>query len=250
MARVEYGAIVTDIQGSIGGFTFQQNRAGKIVRTRPATHKNSTPKQSIAQSLHMDFMVRWQNLSLANRILWNDFALLHDKTNRWGELKSLSGLNWFESINQNRLKMSLGVLDSPPVYALPTNPPAFTVDINLVSLEIEFAPPFTPVGTDLCIWTTQPVSRVSTSLREAFRQTLLVTGDNYGVIDLTAAWESTHSIPWPPSSQTDCFQIGILVQSCLQSSGICSAGVINIDELENPITGIGFWEIESTFVIS
>jgi len=250
MARVQYGAIITAIEGSIGGFTFQKNRSGEIVRSRPKTYKNSTPKQTIVQSFHMNFLVRWQNLSLANKILWNDFADLHLKTNAFGEIKKLSGLNWYESINQNRQQMNLGILDSPRVHALPTAPPAYTVTIDDVTLEIEFDPAFTPVDTDLKIWTTQPVSNVSVNLRNAFRLTKLVTGDNYGIIDLISDWETTHSIPWPPSSQTSCFQIGIMVQSCLQASGICSVGVLNIDNLDVPITGIGFMEIGTTFVVS
>ena len=250
MARVQYGAMITELTGSIGGFTFQKTSAGDIVRARPIQKKNSTSKQTITQALHMTFLSLWQNLSLANRILWNDFATINTKTNKFGEVKTLTGLNWFESINQNRLKMGLSNLDSPPVHALPTSPPAYSFTITDLILEITFAPAFTPVATDLCIWTTQPVSRVTTSLRESFRQTLLVTGDNYGVIDLTNAWESTHNIPWPPSSQTSCFQIGIMVQSCLQASGICSVGVLNIESLDVPITGIGFMEIGSTFVVS
>ena len=250
MARVEYGAMITEITGSVGGFTFQKNKSGNIVRSRPKTFKNSTSKQTIAQSLHITFLSNWQNLSLVNKILWNDFAALNTKTNAFGEVKALTGLNWYESINQNRLKMGLSLFEAPPVHALPIGVGTYTVDLNLVTLEITFTPTFSPVGTDLCIWTTQPVSRVSDSLRSEFRQTLLVTGDNYANIDLTSAWESTHSIPWPPSAQTNCFQIGIMVQTCLQASGICSVGLLNIDNLNEPITGIGFMEIDSTFVVS
>lgn len=250
MARVQYGAVITAINGSIGGFTFQSNHAGDIVRARPTGLKSSTPKQTIEQGVHVGFLVEWQQLSLANRILWNDFADLHTKDNAFGETKSLTGMNWFESINQNRSKMGLSLLLSPPTYALPTPPPAFTVTLNLTDLEIEFSPPFTPSGTDLCIWTTQPVSRVTTSLRNAFRATKLVTGDNYGVINLTSDWEAAHAIPWPPSNQTNCFQIGIMIQSCLQASGICSVGTLNIDSLDQPITGIGFMIIETNFVVS
>ncbi len=250
MARVLYGALITELRGSIGGFTFQPNSSGNIVRTRPTGRKASTRKQTIAQALHASFLSLWLNLSLADRILWNDFAALHTKINAFGEVKTLTGMNWFESIGQNRLKMGLSVLDQPPVFALPVGVPAFTVTLDPVTLEITFTPNFTPVGTDLIIWTTQPVSRVTTSLREAFRLTKIVTGDNYGTIDLKADWIATHSIPWPPTANTSCFQIGIMVQTCLQASGICSAGVINIDHLDVPITGIGFMEIETNFVVS
>ncbi len=250
MARVEYGAMITELKGSVGGFTFQQNSAGKIVRARPKTFKNSTPKQTVAQSLHMDFIARWLDLSLANRILWNDFAALHTKENMFGEVKTLTGMNWYESINQNRQRMGLGILEQPPVYALPAAPPAYNVLMDQVDLKIEFDPAFTPVGTDLFIWTTGPVSRVTTSLRKAFRATSVETGDNYGIIDLKADWIATHNIPYPPSSQANCFQVGILVQSCLQSSGICSAGVLNIDATGKAVTGVGFWGVDTTFVVS
>lgn len=250
MARVQYGAIITNLKGSVGGFTFQTNSSGEIVRKRPTGKKNPTVLQTVVQSEFTDLLAAWQSLSLADKILWNDFAALHTKTNKFGEVKSLTGMNWFISINQNRLTMGLGTYSQPPTYALPSAPPAFTVTLTAGVLSVTFSPNFQPTGTDLFIWTTQPVSRVSQKLRNAYRLTKVETGDNYGTIDLTTAWETTHGLSWPPGADTSCYTIAILIQSCLQSSGICSAGTTNNGHYEDPITGIGFWEIGATFVIS
>ena len=46
MARVEYGAIVTDLTGSIGGTTFQRNSSGAIARSRAYTPVNPSQQQS------------------------------------------------------------------------------------------------------------------------------------------------------------------------------------------------------------
>lgn len=250
MARVEYGAIITDINGSIGGFTFQQNKAGKIVRLRPGTQKTPTSKQTVAQSRHSGFLAGWQNLSIADKEAWNDFADLHTKTDRWGQDKTLTGQNWYESINQVLLQLSIPNISSPPTYSLPPAVPVFDVILTASDLEIDFNPNFQPTDTDLVIWSTQPVSRVTDSLRSQFRLTKVVTGDNYGTINLTSDWEDTHQIPWPPSSNTSCFVVGIMVVACDRNSGICGVGVINKEGYDEPITGIGFMEIGNTFVVS
>lgn len=247
MARVQYGSIITDIKGSIGGITYQKNRSGQIARLRSGTFKSSTPKQTISQSNHITILSAWSQLTLAEKDLWNLFAIANTKINRFGEVKTLTGLNWFESINQNRMLFGLSFLLTPPVYSLPTAPPAYSLVLSPTVITVEFSPAFNPVGTGLKIWTTPPLSRVTNSLRSQYRLTTILDTPPYGLIDLTADWQTTHSIPYPPSSSTYCFTIGVQIQSCLLSNGICSSGVDTINGNGLPINGIGFWIVGSTF---
>jgi len=250
MARVQYGSIITDIKGSIGGITYQKNRAGNIARLRGGTFKSSTPKQTTSQSNHITILSTWQSLSLSDKDLWNAFALANTKINRFGEVKTLSGLNWFESINQTRMCFGLSFLLVPPVYSLPTGPPAYTLVVSNTLISIEFSPPFNPTDTGLKIWTTPPLSRSTNSLRSQYRLTKVTQSNPYGLIDLTADWQTTHKIPYPPSSNTYCYTIGVQVQSCLLSNGICSSGVDSLGNTGLPISGIGFMVVGSTFAVA
>ncbi len=250
MARIQYGSIITDIKGSIGGITYQKNRSGQIARLRSGTFKTSTPKQTTAQGKHITILSTWQSLSLTDRDLWNLFAVANTKVNRFGEIKTLTGLNWFESINQTRMLFGLSFLLTPPVYSLPTAPPVYNLVVSPTVLTVEFIPVFAPVGTGMKIWTTPPLTRSTNSLRSEYRLTKVIQSGPYGLIDLTADWQNTHSIPYPPSSQTYCYTIGVQIETCLLSNGICSSGIDTIGGDDKPISGIGFMIIGSTFAVA
>lgn len=249
MARVTYGAMITDIKGSVGGFTFQSNKSGTIVRLKPTMSKISTPIQTLAQSGFSSFLAAWQQLTLSQQVAWNDFADLHTRSNAYGEVKVLTGANWYMSINYNRQRMGLSILDNPPTYLLPTGPTSYTIDLNSSTIEIDFDTPFQPTNTDLIIWTTPPIRGVSAIPRSAYRFTQMATGDNFSNIDLTSGWEAAHSLSWPAPGSANNYQVAVMVQSVLQSSGIASVGVFNIESYIVAISGIGFMEIGATFEV-
>jgi hypothetical protein len=247
MARIQLGGIITSISGSIGGFTFQRNRSGNIVRLRGGTFKASTIKQTQSQSNHTTLIAQWQGLSLAEKDLWNIFALTYTKIDKFGNTKTLTGINWFMSINANRVCFGYSILLTPPIYALPVAPGVYDFTASASTLIVDFNPVFSPVGTGIKIWTTPPLTTITSSLQSQYRLTSCIESSSYDVLDITADWVTTHNIPYPPSSQTYCFTIGVLIQTCLISNGICSAGLSNISATGLPITGIGFWIIGDTF---
>lgn len=250
MARVEYGAMITNLKGSVGGFTFQENSSGAIVRARPQQKITPTPKQTTAQALHATMLNGWQRLTLAQKQAWNTYAAANTKTNAFGQVKTLTGQNWFESINVIFDQMGIATVNTPPSHSVPSAPPAYTINITDMVIEVIFNPNYQPTDEDLQIWTTPPIRRASEALQNQYRLTSIVTGDDYGTIDLTSDWEATHSIPWPPAANTACFTIGIMVRSCSRNSGICSVGTRNIDGFDDPIIGIGYWMIGTTFTVS
>jgi len=249
MARVQYGAVVTELEGSVGGFTFQRNSSGSIVRARPTQSKTSTPKQTLAQSKHATILNQWQRLTLSQKEMWNDYAALYTKVNAFGQDKKLTGLNWYESINQVFDQLGITQVEEPPAHFVPSGVPSFSIEITALTLKVIFDPVFTPTDEDLSIWTTQPVTRVTANLRNEYRSTAVVTGDNYGTIDITSAWSAAHGIPWPPTSNVACFTIGVLIRSCSRDSGICSVGTTNVNSFATFLGGIGAWIVGSTFTV-
>ena len=143
MARIQFGALITEITGSIGGFTFQKNRSGSIVRLRPSGTKKVSEKQSVQRAKHLSFLSLWQNLTFLQKSSWNDFAVLHPKINSFGQEKVLSGLNWFESVNQNLQAIGQSIVSVPPVYALPTAPENYVFIVSATEFKIIFQPSLT-----------------------------------------------------------------------------------------------------------
>lgn len=250
MALVQFGAIVTDISGSIGGWTFQRNRGGNIVRLRGNKTKFPTNKQSVQQNQLNTFISLFQQLTQVQKDLWNAFAVANTKENQFGQVKTLSGFNWFFSINANRVLFSLSILNSPPTHITPVGVQDYDINLTDTTIGIEFSPAFNPTDTGLLLRATSPISRTSTSFRAATRfiQTSITTP--FTVIDITADWETGIGIPYPPSVNTSCFNIGLVVQTVRLSSGIASPGLFKTQSLDIPLGGIGTMVIGSTFIVT
>ncbi len=249
MARVQFGAGIDAIKGSIGGWTFHKNRSGNIIRLRGQASKESTTKQTAAHELHQKFLQQFQKLGLPSKQLWDTFALTFPKDNKFGEEKILTGQNWFESVNQNRELVQESILEIPPDHLIPVGVPATTLTIDETAIKLDVA-----TGTDLTdiafiIRTTFPQTRTTTSVRSALRLTKIITTATSGIIDLTTDWETTHGLQYPPSTTAACFTIAVMIQTLQIESGITSPGLILVDDLRIPVQGIGVMIIDSTFEV-
>lgn len=249
MARVQFAAPITVITGSIGGWTFQKNRSGNIIRLRGQASKQSTSKQTAAHELHQKFLQEFQKLSLQSKQLWDTFALTFIKENKFGEDKTLTGQNWFESVNQNRELINESILEIPPSHIIPPGVPATTLIIDETTIKLDIA-----TGTDLTdiafiIRSTFPHTRVTTSVRSALRITKIIEVAAAGIIDITSDWEAAHNLQYPPSTTAACFTITVMIQTMNKISGITSAGLILVDDLRIPVQGIGVMIIGSTFEV-
>lgn len=247
MARIEYGVIITDIIGSIGGITFQHNRAGKIARLRPKTHKNPTEAQTNRQIKHTGILYDWQQLSGAQQGDWNDFADLHTKDNMFGDTKKLSGLNWYESINLSRDLIGLNSLITPPAYNLPCAVPAYTVTINQSKIEINLTAPFDTTNNALIIRATGPIANTTENFRGQWR---FIKYEDTGIINninITNLWKDIFTCVYPPSSNMTAINIGIMVQTIRKTSGIQSIGSKSVNKYFYDNRGIGYWIIGTTF---
>lgn len=250
MAKVQYAAPFTGITGSIGGWTFQLNKSGPIARLRSGTLKNSTTKQTAAHQDLINKLQRWQGLSQANKNLWNTFADTYTRTDRYGTVTTLTGLNWFTSINYYRLLLGLSVLNSPPAHALPTAVQNYNFAVSSSNILLNFSPAFNPADNALLIFTTPFNTRITTSQRQQMRLTKSIVSGPFGFINLTADWEITHAIPWPPSAAPICGRVAIMIQTINKNSGISSTGLIKTNGITTGQEGIGYMAIGVDFIVS
>ena len=103
MARVTYGAGVTDYKGSIGGVTYQNNASGAIARLRTKATVNPTASQAAYQNRLSYLVSLWASLTQLQKDAWDTFAAANDHTTPWGDIKTLSGYQWFMSCNLRRM---------------------------------------------------------------------------------------------------------------------------------------------------
>jgi hypothetical protein len=250
MARVEYGAIITDIRGSIGGITFYTNRAGKVARLRSGTRKTQTSWQAGSQSDLMKTLNEWQGLTLPQQVVWDTYALAHTKDDRYGDTKYLSGFNWFGSINRFRWSFGLATLTAPPSYASPVAVPAYTLNISETAMEVDFAASWSAPNVGLALYTTPPLLRATSSVRSNFRLTKIYQPATFDIIDFTNDWEIRHGITWPTTQDASHVHIYSMLLAIDTTNCITGIGSIMAGEQQAGNEGIGYWIIQTNFVVS
>ncbi len=250
MALVEFGGGVVEIRGSIGGWTFQRNRAGTIVRLKPLQKKVATSKQTAQHSALVSLIQAFQQLTPGEKLAWDAFATGNTKQNVFGQDKILTGQNWFTTINSALTGLGLPQLTAPPANLLPEAITSFNLTVDASKIEISQIVPNNPTDTGIIITTSFPTTLTTKLQRSPFRSTTVVSSGPFGTIDLTSDWEIAHTLPWPPGGFANCINIGVRIQPVRISTGITTAGITLVSGLDFVGSGIGSMEIESTFIVS
>jgi len=167
MARVTYGSSITELTGSIAGTTFQRNFSGTIARSKP--NKIINPSNLLgSKQLGLSALISsWNQLSSDQKSGWNDLAAAHSHTNPWGNVKKISGFQWFMSNNLNLAAINAGRVGDAPAYLLPPPPPSYSLLFQATQLLIQFSESYDPSPYTLIIYATPPVRTTSSKSRIA-----------------------------------------------------------------------------------
>jgi hypothetical protein len=220
MARIVY--TIGEIFGSIGGLTFQRNRSGKIVRTRPTVGKKSTTPQQNAHIKHTQLLQEYQNLTLEQKQQWDTYAATFPKINKFGQEKTLTGQNWYESINFWRKALALPTLSTPPPHTLPQSPPDFDIEITETQLKLKPTQPHNYTDSPVIVWVSIPTSRATNSINQQRKFALIITEDPGSEINITTEWEAATGLTWQPLTSFPNAQIFVCLESVRTESGITS----------------------------
>jgi hypothetical protein len=195
MARVTYGESVTEYAGSIGGVTFQKNASGNIARLRPNPTVNPLPSQAYYQNKMSNFVAAWHNLTNVQKTSWDDFAIAHDHTTPWGDVKTLTGFQWFLSCNLHRTKHIDTVIETAPAWFAYGAPPAFTIETHTDYIRAAWVPGYN--GNNLLGYISLPLQQSSLKLRRGlfYVQKFIAVPeiDNW---DFTTSFEDLTNVVW------------------------------------------------------
>lgn len=219
MAIVEYGPFITDMKGSIGGITFQHNASGKIARIKPKPNLSQTELQRQQHQAVNFYNIEWHKLTLVQQQAYNTYAGLNQKLDRFGKLRSITGFNWFFSINYNRQVFKYPIATTPPAYNLPTSLTTAILMVTPVAIGINLSPMWVPVNSGLYIYFTSPITTTGLNFD---RQLRLVYADDPGSIGnlvLTSEWSKVWDMTWNNIYVAGGFHIGCLIIPVNQVSG-------------------------------
>ena len=116
MAQVKFGAIITDIRGSINGFTFRKQKNTNVLYAKQRTQNRSFDNKNNVALANAFYFSKWNSLTTSLKNDWNYAATLFAFGDKFGGEKYLSGRQLFVKLNTQKQNfpnvISLGGINS------------------------------------------------------------------------------------------------------------------------------------------
>jgi hypothetical protein len=231
MARVTYGALITELSGSIGGVTFHKNSSGNIARLKPNSPNVASSFQLGQQSRLNQLITTWPTLTLAQKASWNALAAAHDHVNEFGETKTLNGFQWFMSCNLNLQLVGEAIILSAPGWTVMATPVNGTIAKNDTDLYIRWVPNcnFTPDYAVLYIST--PLRQSSVNYRRSMFFANSTKNLSIAYWQLTNYWLNVTGISWPTFFASANARYILRVKTIQTGTGLASPYLTLIDKI-------------------
>jgi len=248
MALIQTSSLISSIKGSVGGVTYSSNKSGLVVKKRLTGKKSVNSKQLSALNLSKGVIATWSSLSYGVKTDWSDFSSLYTFTDKFGVTKTLTGMNWFMSVNMNRTLLGVAIVTIPPTYEVPSALPPFYINMSDTTIEIVWADVVDDSMVDILVFASAPSRGQARFERGAYRL-LDITGIDYtSSFDITDAWEIATGLVYAASVGNGNANVNILIVPVSKSSYI--SGLAQSSTSQVPRVGIGFMAIGTTFIVS
>ena len=184
MARVKLSAIITEMNGKIGGSVFQRTQSGTILKNKSNLSFTNSMAQNVSNNIMYRCQYQWQQLTACQRQLWNSFATYTKKNQKHSSNLIINGHQLFIQCNSYRFQYGYDTL---------TDPQIINSDIDLLTCEIGITPSHLVLSTDRYLISNyefiilQATTKVSPSLNNVgsrYKTIVFETTDSDG-FDLT-----------------------------------------------------------------
>jgi hypothetical protein len=112
---LKFGMIVTDGRNKLGGHVLSKNRGGNYARTKVTPVNPQTTYQAAVRQAFTSFSQGWRGLTSDQRLAWNGAVTNFQRTNVFGDLKSPSGFNLYQRLNNVLQSIDQSPLLLPPL---------------------------------------------------------------------------------------------------------------------------------------
>jgi hypothetical protein len=211
MALIQFSSLVSAISGSIGGITFSKNRAGSVAKQRVTGHVAMKSKQSFALSLSALITSFWSQLPAGYKTEWNTYAATYPYTDRFGRVKTLTGMQYFKMIASNGYYTYGSFYTTPSVYITPPALPSFTVTLTTSDIIITFSTPIDLATTRLILFSSAPTKSIATTNRGSYSISSLAGVSYASSFSVKTQWEKAHGLNWVSIANLGHFNINIML---------------------------------------
>jgi hypothetical protein len=169
------GNLTSDARGKLNGMVFTRGRYGAVIRTKVSPVQPATPAQQLVKQNFGALSASWRDLSDDDRNGWNSVVGSWQKTNVFGQQYTLSGLNLYVGLNQNLLQIEQTNITEAPLPGEMPVVQAFGITADVSSTNLQWTLGMdggstVPVGTNLVIEATPPISAGRTYVKNKFAQ--------------------------------------------------------------------------------
>ncbi len=164
---------VAAASGKLNGLVAAKNKGGQYFRNFSVPLNPDTTAQALVRNRLTGNSQAWQSLVDADRLSWENFALLHPRTNPLGDVRHLSGFQSFVSANNNISNGGgVAITTAPASAAVPalTELSVLADTVGPDAVNITFAPTPVPADTSMIIQATLPLSPGISNANNLFRQ--------------------------------------------------------------------------------
>jgi len=112
---IKWGSIIVKGSGKLGGHVFSSGNSGASVHTLARARNPQTKDQEAVRSRFTAFTQGWRDLTESQRESWYAAESSYSRTNRFGDVVSLTGKNLYESLNSQRNIIGLNTLQIAPM---------------------------------------------------------------------------------------------------------------------------------------
>jgi hypothetical protein len=137
--KTKFGAIIVAGSGKIGGHVASRNRGGAYLRTKVSPINPSTSFQAAIRNRLSTISSAWRGLTQAQRDAWNAAVSSYSKTDVFGDLKTPSGFNLYQLLNNNLQRIGEAAITLPPLpVSLPVIQTGVLASVHAGAMTITF----------------------------------------------------------------------------------------------------------------
>lgn len=195
MAKVKYGAMVTDARGSIDGVVYSKNQYGGYVRVKVSPVQPRTASQQATRSSLGQLSKEYSNLLTdAQRTNWKTFAESNPVVDVFGNSQTLNAISMYQRINRVLHNLGLPSIQDVPlnmnVTALLTAVPV--ADESLGTISIDFTN--TPLDADshIYVFATGPLNGGVNYIEKDLQFLTSSPAAQASPLDVASEWEAKY----------------------------------------------------------
>lgn len=131
MARVQYGAIVTELKGKIAGQVFQKGNNSLVLRNKGYAAGTSSAARSAANRNITTQASRWKSLTSMQVAAWEAVVLSWPFIDKFGNSYIGTAYQVFIAYNSALMQLGLSVVDTPGTPGVDQSPGIITASYDL-----------------------------------------------------------------------------------------------------------------------